>query len=278
MRRTAVLLAAIAALSTSAQAQLEPQMVTIFAVRDAGGWRIDVETEGLGMTSASFTPPGQLALDVPCESGAGVILCERVEPPPPSAGAATLAALLAQFPAGGWLLSVNGGARTATLPFDPQEPDDVVTVTDPANGATNVSATPGVSYQNACASCTFLEFRIEDAATLGEAFEIEAIRVGLPPLPSGQIGFADFFAGTPVPLPDGDYQLMAAAGTGALGTRSFDQGGEFQYGAGASLQSPTLFSVPEADGGALVAGAALLALAGLSKRPGRRRRARASSW
>jgi len=271
MRRTAILLAAILALSSTAQAQLEVQMVTVLAVRDPGGWRIDVEVEGIGVTSASFTPPGQPVLDVPCEVGGDVVLCERVEPAPPSAGYATFAALLAQFPAGGWLLSVNGGARTATVPFDPQEPDGVVSVTDPADGATQVSSTPDVSYQNGCASCTFLEFHIEDAATLGEVFEIGAFLFGAPPLPSGQLAFDDFTAeGTPSPLPDGDYRLMAAAGVGALQTRTFDQGPEFQFGSGASLQSPTFFSVPEADAGGIAASAALLALAGLAKGSGLR--------
>jgi hypothetical protein len=263
MRTAMIALLALAALSQSAQAQLDPQMATILAVRDAAGWRIDVEVEGLGLTSVAFTPPGQPALDVPCESGSGVILCERVEPPPPSAGAATLAALLVQFPAGSWSLSVNGGALTAALPFDPQEPDGVVTVTDPANGATQVSSTPTVSYQNGCALCTFLEFQIEDLATLGEVFEIGALVFGAAPLPSGQLDFADFTTeNTPGPLPVGDYRMMAAAGIGALETRAFDQGPEFQFGSGASLQSHTLFSVPEADGAAIAAAAALLVLTG----------------
>jgi hypothetical protein len=267
MRRAVLLISAITALSSSAQAQLDPQTVTILAVRDAGGWRIDVEVEGFGITSASFTPPGRPALDVPCETDPGEILCERVEPAPPAAGAATLAALLVQFPAGSWLVSVNDGARTATVPFDPQEPDGVVTVTDPADGATGVGATPDVIYQNACATCNALEFQIEDAATLGEVYEIGTLLFGPAPLPSGQLDFADFTEGTLGPLPDGAYRMMAAAIIGAIETRSFDQGPAFEFGAGASLQSHTLFSVPEADGGALVASAALLSLA---RRAGRR--------
>ena len=72
MRSAVLVLAAIVALASSAQAQLDPELVTILAVRDAGGWRIDVEVEGVGITSASFTPPGGPALDVPCErSGRG---------------------------------------------------------------------------------------------------------------------------------------------------------------------------------------------------------------
>jgi hypothetical protein len=272
MRRALIALVAIAALSRSAQAQLDPQMVTILAVQDEAGWRIDVEVEGSGLTAVAFTPPGQPALDVPCESGPDGILCERVEPAPPGAGAETLAALLTQFPAGSWSLSVNDGMRTATLPFDPQEPDGVVTVTDPANGATGVSSTPAVTYQNGCAICTFLEFRIEDLATLGEVFEIEALVFGPAPLPSGQVDFADFTAeGTPDPLPDGDYQMMAASGVGALDTRAFDQGPTFQYGAGASLQSHTLFSVPEAGAAEIAAGAALLALRGARRARAARR-------
>ena len=41
-----------------------------------------------------------------------------------------------------------------------------------------MSPTPDLSYQNACSSCTFLEFRIEDAATLGTVFEIDAFAKG----------------------------------------------------------------------------------------------------
>lgn len=266
MRRTVLLLAALTALSSPAQAQLDPQAVTILAVRDTGGWRLDVEVEGAGITSASFTPPGGPALDVPCENDPSVVLCERVEPAPPAAGAASLAALLTQFPAGSWLVSVNGGALTATVPFAPVEPDGVVTVTDPADGATNVSATPDVTYQNACTSCNFLEFRIEDAATLGETFETSTVLFGPAPLPSGQLYFADFGDGPPTPLANGEYQLLAAAGIGALETTQFDQGDAFEYGAGASLQAYTLFSVPESAAGSLVAVSALVALADRSRR------------
>lgn len=261
MRRAALVVAVGLALDSSAQAQLDPGLVTILAVRDSGGWRLDVEVEGAGLTSASFTPPGRPAFDVPCEDDPDVVLCERVEPAPPAAGAATLAALLTQFPAGSWALAVNGGALTATLPFDPQEPDGVVTVTDPADGATNVSATPDVTHQNACASCNFLEFRIEDVATLGETFETSALLFGPAPLPSGQILFEDFGDEVPAPLPNGEYQLMAAAGIGALESSSFDQGDAFEFGAGAELQTYTRFTAPEPGTAALAAGAALFALA-----------------
>lgn len=263
MRTAAMLLMAILAPFSIAHAQ--PEMVTILAVRDASGWRIDVEADGTGLTSASFTPPGRPALVVACEGGPGAVLCERVEPAPPAAGAATLAALLTQFPAGTWLVSINGGALTATVPFAPSEPDGLVTVTDPADGATGVSATPDVSYQNGCSNCTALEFRIEDAATRGEVFEIEAFVFGAAPIPSGRLDFEAFAAGAAPPLPDGEYQLMAAAIDGALDERSFDQGGAFEFGAGASLQSRTSFGVPE-PAAALLAAAATAALVELRRR------------
>jgi MYXO-CTERM domain-containing protein len=244
-------------------------VVTLLAVRDASGWHVDAEVEGTGVTSASFAPPGRPLLDLPCDDDPDVVLCEREEPAPPSAGYASLAALLAAFPAGSWQLAVNGGALTATLPFDPVEPDGVVTVTDPADGAAFVGATPDVSYANACTACPFIELRIEDAPTQGLAVEIETLVSGAPPLPPGQVPFAEFFDETPVPLPAGAYRIVAGAALGSLTTTSFDQGGgalEFSYGRGAELQTVTTFTVPEPDA------AMIAAIAGLGAFAWRRRR------
>jgi len=260
-----LLVAAMVATSFQAKAQPAVSLVTLLAVQDSGGWRIDGEVEGSGVTSAVLTPPGRAAFELPCESGPGVVLCERVEPAPPAAGFASLAALLAEYPAGSWSLSVNGVERTATLPFDPQQPDGVVTVTSPANGAMNVTSTPGVAYENACTSCGFLLFMIEDAATLGLVTEIEGMVIGQPPLPSGQIDFGEFFDAAPTPLANGTYRLIAGAALGALEVLSFDQGGGFQYGSGANLETATFFSVPEPGGGAFAATVALLGLARRSR-------------
>lgn len=265
MRARMLLIATIVMTALPASAQPSDVLVTLLAVRDAGGWRIDAEVEGVGVSSAVFTPPGGAAFVVPCENDPDVVLCERVDPAPPAAGFASLAALLAAYPAGNWALSVNDGARTATLPFDPQQPNGTVDVTSPANGASNASSTPSVAYQNGCANCGFLLFLIEDAATQGLVTEIEALRTGPPPLPSGQIAFADFFDGAPVALSPGDYRLIAGAGAGALGLRNFDQGTgpayEFQYGGGASLETATTFRVPEPSAAGCAAVATLLALA-----------------
>ena len=226
---------------------------------------MDVEVECAGVTAAVFTPPGGAAFVVPCENDPDVVLCERVEPAPPAAGFASLAALLAAYPAGSWSLSLNGGARTATVPFDPEQPSGVVAVTSPADGATNVSSMPSVAYQNGCTNCGFLLFLIEDAATAGLVTEIEALRTGPPPLPSGQIGFGEFFDGTPSALSPGDYRLIAGAGVGALAVRSFDQGAgpayEFQYGGGASLETATSFRVPEPPAAGCAAVATLFGFA-----------------
>jgi hypothetical protein len=258
-----LLVAAMLVTSFQANAQLSVSMVTLLAVRDADGWRIDGEVEGIGVSSAVLTPPGRAGFALPCESGPGVVLCERVEPAPPAAGFASLAALLADYPAGSWSLSVNGGALTATLPFDPQQPNGVVTVTNPANGAMNVTSTPNLTYENACTDCGFLLFMIEDAATLGLVTEIDAVVIG--PLPSGQLDFADFFDAAPTALADGGYRLIAGAAVGVLEVRHFDQGigaaFEFEYGSGANLETATSFSVPEPAGGAFAAAVALLGLA-----------------
>lgn len=270
-RLHAAVIAGMALLAASAAAQPSVSLVTLLAVMDEGGWRIDGEVEGTGLTSAVFVPPGKPPLVLPCETDPDVVLCEGVVPAPPAAGYKSLATLLVAYPAGNWLLSLNAGVRTATLPFAPQAPDGAVTVTDPADGATGVSSTPSVTYQNACSICAFLEFRIEDAATAGTALEIEHTLLGAPPLPSGQLAFADFFDGAPVPLAIGDYDLVTGAGNGTLDTRSFDQGVgtafEFQYGRGAEFQRRSSFQVPEPAGSALAAVGALIALS-------RRRRAR----
>ncbi|MCX5738538.1 MAG: hypothetical protein NTZ61_08605 [Proteobacteria bacterium] len=281
MKGRMLLIATMVMTAFQASAQPAVSLVTLLAVRDANGWRIDSEVEGTGVTAAAFTPPGGTAFTVPCESGPGVVLCERVEPAPPAPGFASLAALLAEYPAGSWSLSVNGGVRTAALPFDPQQPDGVVTVTNPANGAMNVTSTPGVAYENACTSCGFLLFMIEDAATLGLVTEIEGMVIGQPPLPPGQIDFAEFFDAAPTPLANGTYRLIAGAALGALEVLSFGQGGGFQYGSGANLETATFFSVPEPGGGAFAATVALLGLArrrrgaamGASSRAGAQNRA-----
>jgi len=265
MKRRMLLIATMVLVSFQASAQPLVSEVSVVAVRDANGWRIDGEVEGSGVTSAVLTPPGRAAFELPCESGPGVVLCERVEPAPPAPGFASLAALLAEYPAGSWSLSVNDGVLTATLPFDPQQPDGVVTVTNPADGALNVPSTPGVAYDNACTDCGFLLFMIEDAATLGLVTEIEGMVIGQPPLPSGQLDFADFFDAAPTPLANGTYRLIAGAALGALEVLSFDQGGGFQYGSGANLETATFFSVPEPGGGAFAATVALLGLARRSR-------------
>jgi len=265
MRSLAAILASSLVAAATAHAAPTVSLVTLLAVHDAYGWHVDAEVEGTGLTAAALTPPGGDALAVPCESGEGVILCEREEPAPPNAGFASLAAMLGTYPAGTWHLSIDGGVRTADLPFDPEEPNGAVTVTSPANGATGVPSMPTVAYQNECTTCAFLAFRIEDADTLGMVTEIEDLVTGEPPLPSGQIAFADFFDDAPIPLADGAYQIVTGAGLGTLETRSFKQGGHFQYGSGGERQSTSQFRVPE-PAAATGSAAVVAALAALSLR------------
>lgn len=55
-------------------------------------------------------------------------MCYRTDAPPEGgAGFGSLAALLATYPAGSYLLSLDAGALTAQLDFAPQEPDGNVT-------------------------------------------------------------------------------------------------------------------------------------------------------
>jgi hypothetical protein len=222
-------------------------------------WFLNVGVEGsTNITSASVTPPGQAAIPLDCADQGTFVECDFEHLDFPS-----LASLLATYPAGTWVLELNSGARTANLDFSPVAPDGVGTASDPANGATNVSPTPTVSYDQDCTNCDALLVEITGIAT---PIQVELERVFFAPLDaSGSVPYADFepFEGSTKPpeLPEGQYQLSLSTVVGSLTTETLTPGGdEFEYATGGIRNVETTFTVPEPSAAALgVALAALLA-------------------
>ena len=122
--RLACVATAVAALALPAAAA-EQSFVSIVAVQTATGWFFETEVDGppgRSPTRRSHRPPGLRSLSAASPSGDGDS-CYRTDPPEGGAGFASLAALLAAYPAGSYLLSLDGGALTAQLDFAPLEPD-----------------------------------------------------------------------------------------------------------------------------------------------------------
>jgi hypothetical protein len=269
----AAAIAGVAALALPAAAIDEP-FVSIVAVQTAAGWFFETDVDGPPGTipDATLTPPVGSPLALICESSIGEDQCYRTDPPEDGAGFGSLAALLATYPVGSYLLSLDGGALTAQLTFEPVEPDGNISVTSPANGAVGVSATPTVAFTHDCDTCSFLFFEI-DGFGATEGISLETTRIGPPPFPpTGTVDYVELESlegPKPAALPDGNYRLATGAGRGALTDETFQQGGGFQYGTGAERRSTTGFTVPEPTG-SLASAAILVALGACA----RRRRAR----
>jgi len=222
-------------------------------------WFLNVGVEGsTNITSASLTPPGQTAIPLDCSNQGSFVECDFED-----VGFASLAELLATYPSGTWVLELNSGDRTANLDFSPVEPDGDGTATDPADGATNVSSTPTVSYTQDCTNCAALIVEISGLAT---PIEVALERVLFAPLsPSGAVPYADFepFEGSTKPssLPDGQYQLSLSTAVGSITTEHLSPGGDaFEYVTAGIRNVETFFTVPEPGAASLgVAVAAVLA-------------------
>jgi len=266
--RLACAAAGLAAFGLPAAADAET-FVSIVAVQTAAGWFLETDLDGPPGTipDATLTPPGGSPLTLTCEFAGGEDRCFRTDPPADGVGFGSLAALLAIYPAGSYLLSLDGGALTAQLDFAPAEPDGSVAVMLPANGAVGVSPTPSIAFTNDCDTCGFLFFEIEgfDAT---DGISLETTRIGPPPFPAtGTVDYAELSSlGGPKPaaLPDGSYRLAAGAGRGSLTDETFQEGGGFQYGTGAERRTTTGFTVPEPAGG--LASAAMLGAFGACAR------------
>jgi len=263
-RAVLAFVAAFAVALPSAAVTLFPPLgrLSLLALETPDGWILEANAEGSDqLTSVSLTPPGKAPIAFDCvATGPSAAICEYAQGAP----VASLAALLVDFPAGTWVLTVNG-TLGADLLFEPVEPDGTVTVTSPADGAVNVSTTPSVSYTHDCTNCDFLILETELQAG-GPGLEI--LIEGAPPPSSGTVLYDDFIsqdAPKPATLPNGVYLLFAGSINGIISIETLAPGtaGEqtFQFARGAERDVQTLFTVPEPAGASLAALAALLAVA-----------------
>jgi hypothetical protein len=266
-RRLPLVLAAAAALLAPAAAHAAPtlEFASLVAIGYVSGWRLYAELEGsTDVASAALKPPGRPAFALGCRTDPEITECEFE-----SAEAASLGALLALYPSGNWQLSLNGGVRTATLPFAPVAPNGLVTVTSPLDGAVGVSPTPTITWVHDCSNCVALSF---DLVGLEVPFEVglEALLFGTPSPGSLPYALLESYRGPkPAALPDGRYALAAATAVGSVQTRTLTPGGAaFEYTSGALRAVESTFRVPEP--GPIAAGAAAagaLAAAARRRRP-----------
>jgi hypothetical protein len=224
------------------------------------GWRLEVHLEGSdAVTTATLTPPGAPAIDLACTaSGVGASECELLEPPPIEGGYETLAALLAVYPAGDWVLTVNG-SLTATVSVLPVEPDGVVTVTSPPDDS-YTSATPTIEYEHDCTNCVAVYFEIDDSS----AIELEVFLGGTPPASPGSIPYSELVSSAgpkPPELPDGLYRLTAGVAVGYQEIETLSDLTTFQYTMAVGSEGASSFTVPEPFAPGVAALAALLAIA-----------------
>jgi hypothetical protein len=261
--RSTLLFVCAAVLSHPAGAQTL-ELGGITAALDSTGWRFVAAFEGsTNIITATLQPPGRVAIPLACETvEITVVECIFEDP-----GFASLAALLVEYPAGSYALSLNGGARTATLPFGPIEPDGVVTVTDPTDGEANVSGTPTISYTHDCTNCVAVAFEITDlAAPVNVGLELFVF--GIPPPSIGTVPYAalDSFEGPkPIELPAGSYALLASTAVGTIDEATLTPGGApFEYATAALIGTASTFTVPEptAFAAGLAVAAVLAVLAG----------------
>ena len=221
--RSLALLAALVIATPSAAGVITTTLdrFSLVALQGSGGWSLETDAEGSDLlTSVTVTPPGKPSIAFACaEDGPGVVVCQYDSGVP----VGSFAALLVDFPAGTWLLTVNG-TLDAELLYDPVEPDGTVTVTSPADGAVNVGAMPSVSYTHDCANCNFVLLRVDSEEGGGG---LEALIAGDPPASPGTILYADFTSPDgmkPAMLADGVYELAAGSITGIISDAKLEPG------------------------------------------------------
>jgi hypothetical protein len=253
------------------------EFLQLVANESSDGWRLEVELEGSDVSSIFLDPPGAGPLvSLDCELTSGGVECFYQDPPAPAPGFPSLAALLAQYPAGSYGVSVDA-ELTAQVDFAPIEPNGLVTVTSPVDGAVGVAEAPSIEYVHGCSNCNALLFELEETGSQPDV-GLEAFVLGSPPPSPGSVAYAvlESFAGPKPPaLPLGPYRIDAGTAVGSVSIETFDQGGSFEYTTGALREVRSVFTVPEPASPAAAALAALSLLAARLRRRERGRRERA---
>lgn len=233
---------------------------------------LEVNLSGTGITDAQFLAPGHAPIALDCQASGATIDCAYEHPHSQEPGYASLAALLADWNAGDWAVTLNGGQyATEPLSFAPVAPDGTATVTAPAPGSTGVSSTPTVTYTHDCTNCNVILVEVSDVPNL--AVDLEQFLMGAPLASPNSVTYdqLDSTSGPkPAALPNGLYEVFVTTGKGSIETRQLDQGGSpvdsFELATAALRETRETFTVPEPTTGAAAALAALWLLRALDTR------------
>jgi hypothetical protein len=224
MRFHLLVIAALAAtMPGTATAQLNVAEVTLLVLenREAGvpaGWTFDFEINGVGIITATITPPLRGLIAVPGDS-----TDREFE----SATFASFAALQGDFPPSDainkYVITLNG-TTTLALDFVPVPANGFGTFTSPTDGSSTLDTTPTFTVTNACTNCVAQSLFVQDLSMSGP--ELDNLEFG-PPFPTS-VDLSDF---TPVlaELPLNSYEACVGAANGAIDS-DFSNGGQvFDY-------------------------------------------------
>ena len=245
MRSCLIVIAALTAMiPDTANAQLNVGEVSLLVLenREAGeptGWTLFVEIDGVGITSASITPPLGSAIAVP-----GDATDRQLE----SDTFASFAALQGDFPPSDginkYVITLNG-TTTLTLDFVPVPANGFATFTSPTDGSSTLDTTPTFTITNACTNCVAQSFFLQDIAMGGP--ELENLVFG-PPFPTS-LDLSDLM---PVlaQLPLSGYEACVGAANGAIESNVSNGGQVFDYTHAALAEDCIEFNVvpaPDVD-------------------------------
>jgi len=191
-----------------------------------------------------------------------------------SSAFASVGALQAVFPpsepGNPYVLFVNTDVAQASLEYDPPVPDSAMTISQPVDGASEVSPTPTLELSQSCTNCNLQWVELFDEASAGEEILYQFAQA--PPFSSG-IAFSELganlgSAGPLAELPDRAYRLVAETVNEQMSQQSFTPPDDFVFYAGAFRQDEIRFTVPEVSSGAALCGLATLGLLARRRRPG----------
>jgi hypothetical protein len=232
-------LAAITAGTANAQLTVDEVSLLVFENQEAGvpaGWTIQVEIDGVGITSANVTPPLGDPIAVPGDSTRRDI---------ESTSFASFAALQDEFPpsdaSNKYVITLNG-TTTLTLDFVPVPANGFGRFTFPTAGSSTLDMTPTFTLTNACTNCIAQSVFVQDFFFGG--VEIERVDFG-PPFPTS-VELSDLMP-VVAELPLGGYEACIGAANGAI--EPVSNGGQtFEYTHAALAEDCIEFSVvPQPD-------------------------------